>query len=71
MSSLVIRPFEQGDLDAAAALLADRHRRHRLAEPLLDPAFEQAPAARREIEALVADETASGWTASRDGRLLG
>ena len=47
MSSLVIRPFEQGDLDAAAGLLADRHRRHRLAEPLLDPAFEQAPAARR------------------------
>jgi GNAT superfamily N-acetyltransferase len=71
MSSLVIRPFEQGDLDAATELLADRHRRHRLAEPLLDPAFEQAPAARREIEALVADETASGWTASRDGRLLG
>jgi GNAT superfamily N-acetyltransferase len=71
MSSLVIRPFEQGDLDAAAELLAHRHRRHRLAEPLLDPAFEQAPAARREIEALVADETASGWTASRDGRLLG
>ena len=71
MSSLVIRPFEQCDLDAAAELLADRHRRHRLAEPLLDPAFEQAPAARREIEALVADETASGWTASRDGRLHG
>jgi GNAT superfamily N-acetyltransferase len=71
MSSLVIRPFEQGDLDAAAELLADRHRRHRLAEPLLDPAFEQVPAAHREIEALVADETASGWTASRNGRLLG
>ena len=71
MSSLVIRPFGQGDLDAAAELLAHRHRRHRLAEPLLDPAFEQAPAARREIEALVADETASGWSASRDGRLLG
>ena len=71
MSSLVIRPFGQGDLDAAAELLAHRHRRHRLAEPLLDPAFEQAPAVRREIEALVADETASGWTASRDGRLLG
>jgi GNAT superfamily N-acetyltransferase len=71
MSSLVIRPFEHGDLDAAAELLADRHRRHRLAEPLLDPAFEQVPAAHREIEALVADETASGWTASRNGRLLG
>jgi hypothetical protein len=27
MSSLVIRPFEQGDLDAAAGLLAERHRR--------------------------------------------
>ena len=30
-----IRPLGDGDLDAAAALLAERHRRHRETEPLL------------------------------------
>jgi GNAT superfamily N-acetyltransferase len=35
MSSLEIHPFSDDFREAAAALLADRHRRHRAAEPLL------------------------------------
>lgn len=60
-----VRPLDSADLDAAAALLAERHRRHRQAEPLLDPAYEDLPRARVEIEKLLADPTASAWTAVR------
>src|SRR6476660_679857 len=35
MAKLEIHPFSDDFRDAAAALLADRHRRHRSAEPLL------------------------------------
>jgi GNAT superfamily N-acetyltransferase len=66
-----IRAFEPADLDAAGALLADRHRRHRQAEPLLDPAYETVAAARAEIEKLLADATASAWVAIRDDHLDG
>jgi len=60
-----IRPFELADLDPAARLLAGRHRRHRLAEPLLDPRYEDPALARPEIEALLGGEKASGWVAVR------
>jgi GNAT superfamily N-acetyltransferase len=70
-SPTLIRPFEAGDLDAAGGLLADRHRRHRLVEPLLDPAYEDPAGARREIEALLAVDGAGGWAAHRGGRMLG
>jgi GNAT superfamily N-acetyltransferase len=63
--------MEPADLDAAARLLADRHRRHRLVEPLLDPAYEDAARARREIEALLNGDRADGWTAWRDGAVVG
>jgi GNAT superfamily N-acetyltransferase len=66
-----IRPFDAADLDAAAALLADRHRRHRLAEPLLDPAYEAPVGARAEIEKLLAVDGAAGWTARRGGDVAG
>jgi len=66
-----IRPIEAGDLDAAGALLADRHRRHRAEEPLLDPAFEDPGAARREIEVTLAFEGAGGWVAVRHGQVAG
>jgi ribosomal protein S18 acetylase RimI-like enzyme len=66
-----VRAFEPGDLDAAAELLAERHRRHRLAEPLLDPTYEHVAAARREIEALLAGDRADGWVASRAGAPVG
>ena len=68
---VVVRPLLVSDLDAAAALLADRHRRHRLAEPLLDPAYEEAGAARRAIEAELALERAAGWVAERGGAIAG
>jgi len=68
---LGIRPFEDRDLGPAAALLAERHRRHRVAEPLLDPAYEDPAGARREIEALLAVASASGWVATRAGALVG
>lgn len=60
---LEVRPFQPHDLPAAAGLLADRHRRHRLAEPTLDAAYEDPAAAGAEVEALLATQTASGWTA--------
>jgi GNAT superfamily N-acetyltransferase len=66
-----IRPFDGADLDGAAALLADRHRRHRLAEPLLDPAYESPVGARAEIEKLLAVDGAAGWTALRDRDVVG
>jgi GNAT superfamily N-acetyltransferase len=68
---LTVRAFEPGDLDAAAALLADRHRRHRQAEPLLDPAFEAVVGARAEIEKLLDVEGASAWAATRGDALAG
>jgi GNAT superfamily N-acetyltransferase len=68
---LTVRAFEAADLDGAGALLADRHRRHRQAEPLLDPAYEDATAARAEIEKLLADATASAWTALRRDEVAG
>ncbi len=68
---VAVRPLEAGDLDAAGALLAERHRRQRLAEPLLDPAFEDPRTARREIEILLAGDRADGWLATEDGAPVG
>src|SRR5919199_1901113 len=65
-----IRPFSDEDLDAAAALLAERHRRHRIAQPLLPPQFEQPGAARAEIEKLWRRDDASGWGGFRNGQLV-
>jgi GNAT superfamily N-acetyltransferase len=47
-------------LDAAAELLAERHRRHRSAWPALNPAYEAADSVRPLIEAIFAREGASG-----------
>ena len=58
-------------MDGAARLLADRHRRHRLVEPLLDPAFETVDGARRAIEEALAADVASGVVARRDGEIVG
>ena len=66
-----IEPFTPDALDGAAVLLADRHRRHRLAEPLLDPSFENPGNARAAIEADLAADRAGGWVARRDGELVG
>jgi GNAT superfamily N-acetyltransferase len=68
---LVIRPLAPGDTAMAANLLAERHRRHRVAEPLLDPAYEDVGAARTEIEGLLQADQADGWAASRNDVLVG
>jgi ribosomal protein S18 acetylase RimI-like enzyme len=67
MPGLEIHPFGEGHVDAAAQLLAGRHRRHREAEPLLDEAHDY----RTEVEALLRCEAASGAVAIRDGRIVG
>jgi len=68
---LDIRTFEAAHLDAAAALLADRHRRHRIAEPTLAAAYELPDIARREVEAQLSGDRAAGWVALRDGAVVG
>ena len=62
MTRVEVTPFEIGDredIDAAARLLAARHRAHRLAAPGLDPRYEDPAATRAEIEALAARNGAS------------
>ena len=66
-----IRPLETGDLDAAARLLAERHRRHRIGEPLLDASFEDPAVTRPAIEAALAADRGSGWVAVSDGDVVG
>lgn len=67
MPGLEIQPFSDEHVDEAAALLADRHRRHREAEPLLgEPADFRA-----ELEALWNGEAASGVAGLRQGRPVG
>jgi GNAT superfamily N-acetyltransferase len=71
---VTVRPLVAADLDRASELLADRQRRHRHAEPLLDPRFEEPRAARREIEALLSVDSATAWVAERGspgGRVVG
>src|ERR671930_191104 len=71
MSRLELRPFADEHLDAAAELLAERHRRHRVAEPTLPARFEDPAAAREEIEAAWRRDGASGAAAFVEGRLAG
>src|SRR5919201_5224968 len=71
MSRLELRPFAEEHLDAAAELLAKRHRRHRTAEAVLPARFEDAAAAREEVEIAWRREGASGAAGFRDGRLAG
>jgi len=66
-----IRPFGDDDLEAAAALLAERHRRHRRLEPLLPERYERVDEARAAVEGAWRKEGASGVAAARDGRVVG
>jgi ribosomal protein S18 acetylase RimI-like enzyme len=68
---LEIRSFAAEHIDDAARLLADRHRTQRLAEPALDPRFEDPAPARAEIEALAARDGADGAVALRGGTVVG
>jgi GNAT superfamily N-acetyltransferase len=71
MSGLEIRALDEDHLDAAASLLAARHREHRAVEPLLSERFADAGAARGEVASLWAQEHASGSVALRGGRVAG
>jgi ribosomal protein S18 acetylase RimI-like enzyme len=70
MPDVEIRPFSDEHLDAAAALLAARHERHRAAESLLPARYEDPAAAREELEALLRQD-ASGVVCLRVGRMVG
>ena len=49
--AIELRAFTADDIDAAAALLAARHREHRSAEPLLAARFTEDEATRGEVQA--------------------
>lgn len=67
MQELEIQPFSQERLEGAAALLEERHARHREAEPLLPTRFDY----RAEIETLLSSDGAFGVVAVRDERVVG
>lgn len=71
MRAAEIRTFADEHLDGAAALLAARHREHRLAEPLLPARFEEPGAARGEIEAIWGTDGASGAVVLDGARVAG
>lgn len=71
MTRLEILPFADEHVDDAARLLAARHARHRVAEPLLSPRFEDAAQAGEELRRVWRSEHASGAAAFRGGRMVG
>jgi ribosomal protein S18 acetylase RimI-like enzyme len=71
VSRLELRPFADEHLDAAAELLAERHRCHRVGEAALPARFEDPAAAREEVEKAWRLEGASGAAGLVDGRLAG
>ena len=66
-----LQPFSDEHVDGAARLLAERHRAHRVAEPLLPPRYEDPAVCREEIATLWATDGASGAVAIVDGELAG
>ena len=66
MRGIEVQPFGDEHLDPAAALLAERHRRHRAAEPLLPDAVDF----REQVEGEWRRDGASGAVAIGRGRLL-
>jgi GNAT superfamily N-acetyltransferase len=69
--SLDVVPFAAAHLDAAAALLAARHRRDRRRARALPARFEEPAAARPLLEEALAEKNAIGAAALRGGRLVG
>jgi ribosomal protein S18 acetylase RimI-like enzyme len=67
MRGVEIQPFTDEHVDAAAALLEQRHARHREAEPLLPANVDF----RADIEAVWMGEAASGVVAIRAGEVVG
>jgi GNAT superfamily N-acetyltransferase len=71
MARLEILPFADEHLEAAAGLLAERHRRQRLAEPLLPERYESPTETRPLLEDMLTHERASGAVATEAGRVTG
>jgi GNAT superfamily N-acetyltransferase len=71
VGALTVRTLADGDVVAAAHLLAVRHLLHRVERRELDPAFEDASAAREEIESLLARPGSTAAVAVRDGDVCG
>lgn len=71
MPRLEIHPFAEEHVADAGRLLAERHRRHRVAEPLLPPAFEDPAAAEAEVAEAARADDASGAVATRGGEVVG
>ncbi len=71
MSRLEVRPFDAADVSRAGELLAQRHRRHRQAQPLLTARYEEAEVAAEQVQAAFDTDGASGAVALRDGEMVG
>ena len=71
MPAAYVRPFHPDDIPAAGALLAARHRAHRLRCPLLSPRYEHDPAAVAEVAAAFALPGASGAVAVQGDSIVG
>ncbi len=70
-SATRVRPFEAGDIPAAGALLAARHRVHRLSCPLLSPRYEDKAIAAEQVAAAFALPGASGAVALAGREIAG
>ena len=71
MARLEIRPFSAEFVASAGELLAERHRAHRAAEPLLPERYEDPNEAAAAVQELAAAENASGTVALREGEVVG
>ncbi len=71
MSGAYVRPFGAGDIPAAGALLAARHRTHRLSCGLLSPRYEHEAAATAQVAAAFALPGASGAVAMQGENIAG
>jgi GNAT superfamily N-acetyltransferase len=71
MTRIETRPFDEGHLADAGRLLADRHRRHRADQPLLDARYEDPAATEAEVAVALAADQASGTVALRGGEVVG
>ncbi|MFT4038845.1 MAG: GNAT family N-acetyltransferase [Thermomicrobiales bacterium] len=69
--ALTFEALDGSHIEAAAALLAARHRRDRATLPLLPPAFEAQSNAARLLEAVMRVNGAAGVAALRAGQLVG
>ena len=71
MARVTIRPFERGDLDAAAALLAEKHRADRGRHPVLAEALADAGEARSMLAKWFDNERTDGAVAVDGDTLAG